>query len=355
LQALITGITGQDGAYLALHLLNLGYYRVIGLVRRTSDDNPVNHIRLPELRSYIESEQLVLEYGDVTDLHSLVRILREHSKISEVYNLAAQSHVAISFDTQLSTLAINGVGPLNVLEAIRTVNPDIKLYQASTSEMFGDAAVQFQPQDEQTPFLPNSPYGCAKAYAHRMLVNARHSHGHRIACGILYNHESEIRGENFVTRKITLSVAKISLHRQEMLELGNMDAERDWGYAPDYVIAMQAMLRQAEPPRTWQDYVIATGVKHSVRDFVTAAFVAAYEGKVDLLWLGEEDKTELVVDGVVRVQVNPLFYRPKDLNSLCGNPAKAIQDLGWNPRRTPFGVMVQRMVEHDLKQVRAAA
>jgi len=354
LQALVTGITGQDGGYLVLHLLQtLGYDRIISLVRRTSEDNPISRLRLPELITHLGSGRLKLEYGDVTDLHSIVRILRDYPGISEVYNLAGQTHVGISFDMPLATFEINGIGPVNVLEAIRVINPEIRLYQASTSEMFGDAAEMFCPQDEQTPFWPNSPYGCAKAYAHRMLVNARQYRNKpvRTVCGIPFNHESEVRGENFVTRKITLAAARIRLGQQEVLELGNLDSERDWGYAPDYVVAMHTMLQQQSEPAEWQDYVIATGERRSVREFVSIAFEIAFSDTPnDLEWRGSGIDSVLLVNGVERVRVNPKFYRAKDINSLCGNPAKAIKELGWNPRRTSFTTMVKRMVAHDLAE-----
>lgn len=334
--ALVTGITGQDGAYLAKFLLNLGY-RVYGTYRRTSS---VNFWRIEELAIHNHPDLHLVEY-DLTDLSSSIRLL-ENSEASEIYNLAALSFVGVSFEQPLTTADITGVGPVNLLEAIRIVNPKIRFYQASTSEMFG--MVQEIPQVESTPFYPRSPYGAAKLYAHWMTVNYRESYGIFGASGILFNHESPLRGREFLTRKVSDSVAKIKLGMLDMLELGNLDAKRDWGYAKEYVEGMWRML-QVERPDT---YVLATNRTETVRDFVSMAGRAAgYE----LEWQGKGDR-EVGVDrlsGKTLVRVNPKFYRPAEVDLLIGNPAKAKRDLGWEPK-TSLEELCNMMVQADIRR-----
>jgi GDPmannose 4,6-dehydratase len=336
--AIITGVTGQDGAYLCALLLEAGY-RVYGTFRRTSS---VNFWRLEEL-DVLDHEHLELVEYDLTDLGSSIRML-DICKPDEIYNLAAQSFVGVSFDQPTTTAQITGMGALHLLEAIRIVNPAIRYYQASTSEMFGK--VQEIPQRETTPFYPRSPYGVAKLFAHWTTVNYRESYGIFGSSGILFNHESPLRGKEFVTRKITDAVAKIALRKLDCLELGNMDAERDWGFAKDYVVGMHAML-QADIPGT---YVLATNQKCSVRDFVNMSFAAA---DMSLEWTGagvDEVGTD-PVSGAVRVRVNPKFYRPAEVELLIGDASLAHQDLGWN---APTGVqdLCRLMVEADLRRTR---
>lgn len=337
--AIITGITGQDAAYLAELLLEKGY-KVYGTYRRTSS---VNFWRIEELGIAKHPNLELVEY-DLTDLSSSIRLLQV-SGADEVYNLAAQSFVGVSFDQPLTTAEITGIGPVNLLEAIRIVNPKIRFYQASTSEMFGK--VQEIPQRESTPFYPRSPYGVAKLYAHWMVINYRESYDIFATSGILFNHESPLRGQEFVTRKITDTVAKIKLGKQDVLELGNMDAKRDWGFAKDYVEGMWRML-QADKPDT---YVLATNRTETVRDFVTMAFKAA---DIQLEWTGK-DEQETAVDvatGKVVVKVNPKFYRPAEVDLLIGNPEKAKQDLGWEPTTT-LEELCAMMVEADLRRNKA--
>lgn len=334
--AVITGITGQDAAYLAELLLEKGY-TVYGTYRRTSS---VNFWRIEELGIKDHANLELVEY-DLTDLSSSIRLL-ESTKPDEVYNLAAQSFVGVSFDQPLTTAEITGLGPVNLLEAIRIVNPKIRFYQASTSEMFGK--VQEIPQRESTPFYPRSPYGVAKLYAHWMVINYRESYDIFATSGILFNHESPLRGQEFVTRKITDTVAKIKLGKQDFLELGNMDAKRDWGFAKDYVEGMWRML-QADKPDT---YVLATNRTETVRDFVTMAFKAA---DIVLEWSGSEE-SETAVDkatGKTVVKVNPKFYRPAEVELLIGNPEKAEKELGWTPTTT-LEELCQMMVEADLRR-----
>ncbi|WP_417529263.1 GDP-mannose 4,6-dehydratase [Marinomonas shanghaiensis] len=334
--AVITGITGQDAAYLAELLLEKGY-KVYGTYRRTSS---VNFWRIEELGIKDHANLELVEY-DLTDLSSSIRLL-ESTKPDEVYNLAAQSFVGVSFDQPLTTAEITGLGPVNLLEAIRIVNPKIRFYQASTSEMFGK--VQEIPQRESTPFYPRSPYGVAKLYAHWMVINYRESYDIFATSGILFNHESPLRGQEFVTRKITDTVAKIKLGKQDVLELGNMDAKRDWGFAKDYVEGMWRML-QADKPDT---YVLATNRTETVRDFVTMAFKAA---DIALEWSGSEE-SETAVDkatGKIVVKVNPKFYRPAEVELLIGNPEKAEKELGWKPTTT-LEELCQMMVEADLRR-----
>ena len=334
--AVITGITGQDAAYLAELLLEKGY-KVYGTYRRTSS---VNFWRIEELGIQNHPNIELVEY-DLTDLSSSIRLLQT-AKPDEVYNLAAQSFVGVSFDQPLTTAEITGIGPVNLLEAIRIVNPKIRFYQASTSEMFGK--VQAIPQCESTPFYPRSPYGVAKLYAHWMVINYRESYDIFGCSGILFNHESPLRGREFVTRKITDSVAKIKLGKLDVLELGNMDAKRDWGFAKDYVEGMWRML-QADKPDT---YVLATNRTETVRDFVTMAFKAA---QIELEWSGSAEN-EIAKDkatGKVVVKVNPKYYRPAEVDLLIGNPEKAQKELGWQPKTT-LEELCQMMVEADLRR-----
>lgn len=336
--AIVTGVTGQDGAYLAELLLGKGY-RVYGTYRRTSS---VNFWRMEELGIAAHPQLQLVEY-DLTDLSSSIRLL-ERSEATEVYNLAAQSFVGVSFDQPLTTGEITGLGAVHLLEAIRTVNPRVRFYQASTSEMFGK--VQAVPQVEDTPFYPRSPYGVAKLYAHWMTVNYRESYDIFGASGILFNHESPLRGREFVTRKITDSMAKIRLGQLDVLELGNLDAKRDWGYAKEYVEGMWRML-QADKPDT---YVLATNRTETVRDFVSMAAKAA---GFDLAFEGQAEN-EVGIDratGKILVRVNPKFYRPAEVELLIGNPAKAKKELGWEARTT-LEALCQMMVEADLRRNR---
>ena len=335
-KAIITGITGQDGPYLAELLLEKGY-TVYGTFRRTAS---VNFWRIEELGIDQHPNLHLVEY-DLTDLSSSIRLLQT-TEATEVYNLAAQSFVGVSFDQPITTGNITGLGPVNLLEAIRIVNPKIRFYQASTSEMFGK--VQAIPQKEDTPFYPRSPYGVAKLYAHWMTINYRESYGIFGTSGILFNHESPLRGQEFVTRKITNSVARIKLGKQDLLELGNMDAKRDWGYAKDYVDGMWRMLQSDEP----DTYVLATNRTETVRDFVSLAFKAA---EIDIEWQGqgEAEKAIDVVTGNVVVQVNPRFYRPAEVELLIGDPTKAREKLGWEPKTT-LEELCQMMVEADLRR-----
>jgi GDPmannose 4,6-dehydratase len=334
--AVITGITGQDGAYLAELLLQKGY-KVYGTYRRTSS---VNFWRIAELGIEKHPNLHLVEY-DLTDLASSIRLLQQ-SGATEVYNLAAQSFVGVSFDQPLATAAITGIGPVHLLEAIRIVNPSIRFYQASTSEMFGQ--VQAIPQIESTPFYPRSPYGVAKLYAHWMTINYRESYNIFGSSGILFNHESPLRGQEFVTRKITDSIAKIKLGQLDVLELGNMDAKRDWGFAKDYVEGMWRMLQHHTP----DTYVLATNRTETVRDFVSLAAKAA---DIQLEWRGhaEQETAVDVATGKEIVRVNPKFYRPAEVDLLIGNPQKAKTELGWEPKTT-LEQLCQMMVEADLRR-----
>ena len=334
--AIITGITGQDGAYLAELLLSKGY-KVFGTYRRTSS---VNFWRIEELGIDKHPNLHLVEY-DLTDLSASIRLLQS-SGADEVYNLAAQSFVGVSFDQPATTAEITGIGPLNLLEAIRIVNPKTRFYQASTSEMFGK--VQAIPQIESTPFYPRSPYGVAKLYAHWITINYRESYNIFGSSGILFNHESPLRGREFVTRKITDTVAKIHLGKQDILELGNLDAKRDWGFAKEYVEGMWRML-QADEPDT---FVLATNRTETVRDFVSMAFKAVDR---QLEWRGSAE-SEVGIDassGKTVVRVNPKFYRPAEVDLLIGNPAKAREKLGWEPKTT-LEQLCQMMVDADLQR-----
>ena len=323
-RALIVGITGQDGSFLAELLLSKGYH-VFGVIRRSSSFNTsrIDHVYQDP---HDADRRLQLLYGDLTDASSLNKILRDVQP-DEIYNLGAQSHVRVSFDVPEYTGDVDGLGTLRLLEGIRDVGISTRFYQASSSEQFGQ--VQEVPQRETTPFYPRSPYGAAKAYAHWITVNYRESYGLYACCGILFNHESERRGETFVSRKITRAAAAIKLSMQDKLYLGNLDARRDWGYAKDYVVAMWMML-QADAP---DDYVIATGKMHSVRDLLDEAF-----GYLDLDWKRH-------------VEVDPRYFRPAEVNELLGDASKARSQLGWEPSVT-FPQLVRIMVDHDLESLR---
>ncbi|HEY4960253.1 MAG TPA: GDP-mannose 4,6-dehydratase [Terriglobales bacterium] len=335
--ALVTGITGQDGAYLAEFLLNRGY-TVYGTFRRTSS---VNFWRIASL-GILEHPQLHLVEHDLTDGGAGIRLL-DRTLATEVYNLAAQSFVGLSFDQPVTTAEITGVGALHLLEAIRIVNPKIRFYQASTSEMFGK--VQAVPQDENTPFYPRSPYGVAKLFAHWTTINYRESYGIFGASGILFNHESPLRGLEFVTRKITDGIARIKLSKREVLQLGNLDAQRDWGFAREYVDGMWRMLQTADPGV----YVLATGKNATVREFVTLAARAA---GIEVIWQGSGD-LERGLDaatGKPIVTINPKFYRPAEVEMLIGCSAKAKKYLGWEAETT-LEELCRTMVEADLARV----
>lgn len=337
-KALITGVTGQDGAYLAELLLGRGY-KVFGAYRRTSS---VNFWRLDELGLRSHPNLELVEY-DLTDQSATVRLL-QRCEPDEIYNLAAQSFVAVSFDQPLTTAHITGLGAVHLLEAIRIVNPRIRFYQASTSEMFG--LVQQVPQTEKTPFYPRSPYGVAKLYAHWMTINYRESYGIFGASGILFNHESPLRGKEFVTRKITDGVARVVLGQMDCLELGNLDARRDWGFAREYVDGMYRML-QADRPGT---YVLATNRTETVRDFVTMSFRAA---GIDLNWVGSsvDERGIDARSGLERVRVNPRYYRPAEVDLLIGDASLAREELGWVPSTT-LEQLCQSMVEADLRRIK---
>ena len=358
--ALITGITGQDGSYLAELLLQKGYV-VHGIKRRSSQ---LNTDRIDHLYQdpHVDNRNLILHYGDLSDASNLTRIVRE-SEPDEIYNLGAQSHVAVSFDLPEYTADVDGLGTLRLLEAIRFLGLEKKtrFYQASTSELYG--LIEESPQTEKTPFHPRSPYGVAKLYAYWITVNYREAYGMYACNGILFNHESERRGETFVTRKITRGLAGIVTGLQAELYLGNLNAKRDWGHARDYVEMQWRMLQQETP----QDYVIATGRQISVRDFVIAA---AGKLGVTLKWQGEGvdevgivesvESTALMVDelqvnvGDTIIRVDPIYYRPAEVETLLGDPSKAHKELGWKPTTT-LEEMVQEMVSHDLDQARQQA
>ena len=347
LVALITGITGQDGSYLAEFLLSKGY-EVHGIIRRSSSFNTgrIEHLYLDEWVRDMHRRRLVhLHYGDMTDSSSLIRII-SMVKPDEIYNLAAQSHVKVSFDVPEYTADTDAIGVLRLLEAVRILGREksTRIYQASTSELFGQ--VQEVPQRETTPFYPRSPYSVAKLYAFWIMKNYRESYGMYAVNGILFNHESERRGENFVTRKITLAAARIAAGLQDKLYLGNLDARRDWGYAPDYVECMWLILQQPEP----DDYVIATGEYHTVREFATLAFARA---GIELQWQGSglDEKGVDAATGRVLVEVDPRFFRPAEVEQLLGDPSKAREKLGWNPTKTSFEELVNRMVDADIKLI----
>ncbi len=332
--ALITGITGQDGAYLAQFLLEKGY-QVYGLIARRGTDT------LGRLRELGIADQVRLLDGDLIDLSSMIRAM-EKSQAEEVYNLGAQSFVGTSWDQPILTAEVSGTSVVRMLEAIRIANPKARFYQASTSEMFGQ--IQEALQSERTPFHPRSPYGVAKLYGHWITVNYRESFGLHASSGILFNHESPLRGTEFVTRKITLALARIRHGLQDAVELGNLDSKRDWGFAGDYVRAMWLMLQQPAP----DDFVIATGQTWTVREFVEKA--APHAG-FDLVWEGEGEQTQGIdrKSGKIIVRVNPAFYRPAEVDILIGNPGKAHQQLGWKPE-VRFDALVQMMAEADLRR-----
>ena len=337
--ALITGITGQDGSYLAEFLLNKGYI-VHGIKRRASSFNTsrIDHLyRDP----HAEDVRLFLHHGDLTDSSNLMRIIQQ-TLPDEIYNLAAQSHVAVSFESPEYTADVDGIGTLRMLEAIRILGLEKKtrFYQASTSELYG--LVQETPQKETTPFYPRSPYAVAKLYAYWITVNYREAYGMYACNGILFNHESPVRGENFVTRKITRALARIKLGLQDRLYLGNLDAKRDWGHAKDHVEMQWLMLQQEQP----EDFVIATGVQYSVRDFVNAA---AEELGIKVRWEGQGvDEKGYDVEGKCIVVVDPRYFRPTEVEILLGDSTKARKKLGWAPKIT-FGELVAEMVREDLK------
>jgi len=347
-KAFITGITGQDGSYLAELLLEKGY-EVHGLVRRSSSFNRerIEPLYLGTLiRDSHLYNRLQLHYGDLTDSSNLIRLVQQIQP-DEIYNLAAQSHVQVSFDVPEYTAETDGVGVLRLLEAVRVTGLEkkVRIYQASTSELYGK--VQEIPQTEKTQFYPRSPYGVAKLYAYWIVKNYREAYNMFACNGILFNHESERRGENFVTRKITLAAARISLGLQEKLYLGNMDAKRDWGHARDYVECMWLMLQQDEPG----DYVVATGETHSVREFTTLAFG---ESGITLEWQGSgvEEKGIDTTTGKVLVEVDPKYFRPAEVDILVGDATKARVNLGWQPKIS-FGELCKLMVQEDLKRCRA--
>ena len=337
--ALITGITGQDGAYLAEFLLNKGYV-VHGVKRRSSlfNTDRIDHLYQDP---HVDHQNFILHYGDLTDSTNLIRIIQQ-TQPDEIYNLAAMSHVAVSFETPEYTANADGIGTLRILEAIRILGLEhkTKFYQASTSELYG--LVQETPQKETTPFYPRSPYAVAKLYAYWITVNYREAYGIYACNGILFNHESPIRGETFVTRKITRALARIKLGLQDCLYLGNMDALRDWGHAKDYVEMQWLMLQQD----TAEDFVIATGVQYSVRDFVNAA---AKELDMAIHWQGQGiNETGTDSNGNVVVKVDPRYFRPTEVETLLGDPSKAKQKLGWTPKIT-FQELVSEMVQADYK------
>lgn len=334
MRALVTGITGQDGSYLAEHLLDLGY-EVHGVIRRSSSFNTgrIDHI-FPKLN---------LHYGDMTDPISITRLINEIQPM-EIYNLAAQSHVQVSFEAPHYTAMTDAIGPLNILEAVRQNEhaKEMRIYQASTSEMFGSAEA---PQNEETPFEPCSPYGCAKLYAYWMIKNYREAYGMFACSGILFNHESPRRGGTFVTRKVTQGVANIFKGRQEIIEIGNLDAKRDWGHAQDFAEAMYMILQQDEP----DDYVIATGTQYTVREMIEVAFNAI---DLKITWWGEgRDEKGVDQNGKTRVIINSRYYRPNEVNDLLGDPSKAEEVLGWVPS-IDFVTMIEEMVLSDIEEIR---
>jgi len=345
--ALITGITGQDGSYLAEFLIEKGY-EVHGIIRRSSSFNTerIEHLYIEELIEDLKSKRkLQLHYGDMTDSSNLIRLIQT-IKPAEIYNLAAQSHVKVSFDLPEYTAETDGIGTLRILEAIRIcgLEKTCKIYQASTSELYGK--VQQVPQTENTPFYPRSPYGVAKIYAYWITKNYREAYGIFAVNGILFNHESERRGETFVTRKISLAAARIAKGVQSKLYLGNLDAKRDWGYAKDYVKCMWLMLQHNRP----EDFVIATGEQHTVREFVEKAFKVV---SIEIIWKGEgiEEKGLDKNTGKIIVEIDTKYYRPTEVEALLGDPTKAKTILGWDPKETSFDQLVKLMVESDKKQV----
>jgi len=347
-KALITGVTGQDGSYLTEFLLEKGY-EVHGVIRRSSS---YNQERLEDILSVEEAEALMnnknfhLHYGDITDTSNVIRLISE-VRPDEIYNLAAQSHVRVSFDMPEYTADVDAVGTLRILEAVRILGltEKTRIYQASTSELYGK--VQEVPQKETTPFYPRSPYGVAKIYGFWITKNYRESYNMFAVNGILFNHESERRGETFVTRKITLAASRIAQGKQKKLYLGNLDSLRDWGYAKDYVECMWLILQHDKP----EDFVIATGEMHSVREFVELAF--KYVG-IEIEWSGKgiEEKGINRATGEVIVEVDPKFFRPAEVDQLLGDPTKSRELLGWNPTKTSFETLVEKMVKADMEKVK---
>ena len=347
--ALITGVTGQDGSFLAEFLIEKGY-EVHGIIRRSSSFNTerIEHLYFEEwVRDMKRCRALNLHYGDMTDSSSLIRIIQQIQP-DEIYNLAAQSHVKVSFDVPEYTAETDATGTLRLLEAVRILGLEkkTKIYQASTSELYG--LVQEIPQRETTPFYPRSPYGVAKLYGFWITKNYRESYGMFAVNGILFNHESERRGETFVTRKITLAVARIAAGEQDKLYLGNLDALRDWGYARDYVECMWLMLQHDTP----EDFVIATGGQHSVREFTDRAF---REVGINLRWEGEgiNERGIDTATGRILVEADPKYFRPAEVETLLGDPAKAKKLLGWNPSKTSFEELVRIMVRHDVAYIKS--
>ncbi|MBB6454534.1 GDPmannose 4,6-dehydratase [Salirhabdus euzebyi] len=346
-KALITGITGQDGSFLAEFLIEKGY-EVHGVIRRSSSFNTerIEHLYIDELLKDMKIKRKVqLHYGDMTDSTNLIRLIREIQP-DEIYNLAAMSHVKVSFEVPEYTADTDGIGTLRLLEAVRFLGYEdrTKIYQASTSELYGK--VVEVPQSETTPFYPRSPYGVAKLYGFWITKNYREAYNMFAVNGILFNHESERRGETFVTRKITLAAARIQKGTQEKLYLGNLDARRDWGYAKDYVECMWLMLQHDRP----EDFVIATGEMHTVREFTTLAFK---EAGIEIEWQGKgiEEKGIDKETGKILVEVDPKYFRPTEVEQLLGDPTKAKTQLGWNPTRTSFEELVKIMVRSDMKLV----
>jgi len=346
--ALISGITGQDGSYLAELLIEKGY-DVHGIVRRSSQFNRtrIEHLYIEEMIQDMQlKSKLTLHYGDMTDSSSLVRIIQK-VKPDEIYNLAAQSHVKVSFDVPEYTAETDAIGTLRILEAVRILEMEqrVRIYQASTSELYG--LVQETPQTENTPFYPRSPYGISKQFAFWMTKNYREAYGMYAVNGILFNHESERRGENFVTRKITLAAVRIATGKQKKLYLGNLNALRDWGYAKDYVECMWLMLQHDTP----EDFVIATGTMHTVREFCTLAF---QEAGIELEWHGEgvHEQGTCQKTGNIIIEIDPIYYRPTEVELLCGNPAKAQHLLGWNPNQTSFEEIIRKMVRSDFEYIK---
>lgn len=344
-KALITGITGQDGSYLAEFLLNKGY-EVHGIMRRSSSFNTgrIEHLYIDEFIEDMHNEKnFYLHYGDITDSTNVISLIQQ-IRPDEIYNLAAQSHVKVSFEIPEYTANVDAVGTLRILEAVHLLGLNTKIYQASTSELYG--LVQEVPQNEETPFYPRSPYGVAKLYGFWITKNYREAYNIFASNGILFNHESPRRGETFVTRKITLAAARIKLGKQKKLYLGNLNAKRDWGHAKDYVECMWLILQNDEP----EDFVIATGEMHTVREFCELAFK---EVGIDLRWEGEgiNERGIDVESNCVLIEVDPKYFRPTEVEQLLGDPTKATKKLGWNPTKTPFKSLVKEMVQEDLKLV----
>jgi len=342
-KALITGITGQDGAYLSEFLLKKGY-EVHGIKRRASSFNTqrIDHLYQDP---HVENKNFILHYGDLTDTSNLIRIIQQIQP-DEIYNLGAQSHVQVSFEVPEYTADVDGVGTLRLLEAIRILGMEkkVRIYQASTSELFGK--VQEIPQKETTPFYPRSPYAAAKIYAYWITINYRESYGIHASNGILFNHESPLRGETFVTRKITRAAARISLGLQDKLYMGNIDSKRDWGFAGDYVELMWLILQQDKP----DDYVMATGVTTTVREFINMSFK---EAGITLKWEGKgvDEKGINEADGKVLVEIDPRYFRPAEVDILIGDPSKAKAKLGWEPK-VQLPELVKMMMDHDLEQAK---